>query len=149
VSIAGSTPFLYAPAAALGLNITGALDDLDALALLDDGALNPGTGMPYFDPSVDRILYSVRRGSAVLGAPDSAFGAAIQEGDVLAPPTVSGGFPSIFIAAEALALTTLRTTPGGRADDLDALDVVPEPSSLALVVLGFVCLAARRRKRQR
>jgi hypothetical protein len=147
VSFAGGTPSLYAPAPALGLDITGAFDDLDALALLDDGALDGVTGLPFFDPSVDSILFSVRRGSPVIGMLDSAFGAPILEGDVLTIPSGPSGLPSIFIAAEALGLTTSRADQ--RSDELDALDVVPEPSSLALVMIGLVSLAAYRWRRRR
>jgi hypothetical protein len=77
------------------------------------------------------VLFSVRRGSPVIGMPDSFFGIPIEEGDILAPPlaTASGGltpFPAIFIAAENLGLATARSglVPAGFfADDLDALDV--------------------------
>ncbi len=113
-------------------------DDLDALTLIDDGAVDI-SGSLFFDPAVDTLLYSVRRGSAVIGVPDSTFGVPIEEGDILSPPPGPGLPPSIFIAAEALGLTTVRsgtaTSYGvinpeylfdGWADDLDALDMIDD-----------------------
>jgi len=121
VSRAGAAPIVYAPAAALGLDLINGFDsdDVDALILQDDGD-------GQYDPTVDRILFSVRRGSSIIGAPDSLFGVPIEEGDVLSVPTVAGGTPSLYIAAEALGLGTVRSntnelTPHG--DELDALDL--------------------------
>ncbi len=172
VSGGGGAPALFIPAPALGLDLVGGAagqeqrdsDDLDALALFENGDGVASPGAP--GSGLDEILFSVRRGSAVIGMPDSLFGAPIEEGDILTVPlpTAMGGvspFPQIFIPAEALGLQTIRSGGGtfypgvpnpawqGEeiwADDLDALDVVPEPSSymlvLAAVASGF---AARRR----
>jgi PEP-CTERM motif len=121
ISRAGGFPTVYAQAAVLGLDLLGFdTDDLDALILIDDGD-------GQYDPAVDRILFSVRRGSAVIGSPDSMFGVPIEEGDVLSVPIPGAGpFPSLYIAAEALGLATVRSntnelTPFG--DELDALDL--------------------------
>ena len=126
-------PTLYAPGAALGLDKAGYdTDDLDALALMDDGATN-GNGNLFFDPGNDRLLFSVRRDSAIIGTPDGIYGLAIEPGDILLPPTSPAGLPSIFITAEALGLATIRSgTTGGMntGDDLDALDVVGPPRDL-------------------
>jgi hypothetical protein len=127
----------YAAPAALGLGLLGppGSDDLDALAIWENGVpgFQPSPG-PYAwavaaAPS-DMLLFSVRRGSAVVGAPDSFFGSPISEGDILMPPMAGGvsPFPAIFIAAENIGLATLRATPGllpfpPFSDDLDALDV--------------------------
>ncbi|MFT4540889.1 MAG: hypothetical protein ACI841_004037 [Planctomycetota bacterium] len=129
-----SFPSLFASAASLGLDLAGAgTDDLDAIALSENG-----TGV--FEPSLDvydwatgaaprdMLLFSVRRGSAVIGRPDSRFGTPIEEGDILTTPLPAslGGtspFPSIFIAAETLGLITVRS--GGAAlfgDELNAMD---------------------------
>lgn len=120
ITTAGGLPAVYAPAGALGLDYNGFdTDDLDALALQDNG-----DGL--YDPAVDRVLFSVRRGSAIIGTADSLLGIPIEEGDVLSVPTIAGGAPSIYIAAEALGLATVRSgtatfTPHG--DELDALDL--------------------------
>ena len=126
-------PTLYAPAALLGLDKSGYdTDDLDALALMDDGEKD-NQGNLFFDPANDRLLFSVRRNSAIIGTPDGIYGLAIEPGDILLPPTSSAGLPSIFITAEALGLATIRSgTTGGMntGDDLDALDVVGPPRDL-------------------
>jgi hypothetical protein len=128
--VPGGPPVVYAPPAILGLDFFGpGTDDLDAIALTENG-------LPGFQPSpaayawlaaapTDQLLFSVRRGSAVIGAPDSLLGIPIEPGDILMPP-VAGGvspFPAIFVAAEALGLPTGR---GGAAmaSELDALDTV-------------------------
>jgi hypothetical protein len=155
VTVAGTLPVLYAPASALGLDIEGTdTDDLDALALWDDGVLSPTTGMPIFSPDRDKILFSVRRGSKVVGMPDSLLGLPIEEGDILAPPPVAGGStPSIFIPAEELGLATIRSalvSTTDFSDDLDAMDiirVVPEPSTAVMFLFATTGLLATRRRR--
>ncbi len=153
VTTPGGFPAVYAPAFLLGLDIAAGVadsDDLDALALFENGD-------GEFTPGLDFILFSVRRGSAVIGLPDSMFGFPIEESDVLTVPLPIplGGvspFPAIFIPGEAMGLVTFRAFPGGGqfgADDLDALDVVPEPSTLTLLAVGGLALAlalVRRRK---
>lgn len=126
----GGGPVVYAPAMMLGLDLVGGpdSDDLDALILREN--LTPGyqrSFQPYdwTSPNTDMLIFSVRRGSAVLGMPDSLFGLPIMPGDLLVPPipTALGGvspFPAIFIAAENLGLRTLRSSP--TADDLCAAD---------------------------
>ncbi len=137
VSTAGGPPVLFAPAAALGLDLGGFnTDDLDALALYK---VVPGPGA--FVPSVvpldwlgggtDMLLFSVRTGSAVIGMPDSIFGIPIGPGDVLTTPlpTGSGGvspYPGMFIGAENLGLMNQRSGLA-QNDELDALDVVCRP----------------------
>ena len=124
----GGPPLVYAPPPALGLDLFGpGTDDLDALALWENGV--PGYQAPIGPYSwlaavpTDMVLFSVRRGSAVIGLPDSMFGAPIQPGDILMPPPAPGMPPSIFIAAEWLGLATTRSNgvPFG-GDDLTGLD---------------------------
>ncbi len=126
-------PAIYAPAPALGLNaVPGLLDDLDALILTDngDGIYQPSM-VPYdwMGGATDMLLFSVRRGSGVIGMPDSIFGIPIEEGDILTAPLPGfmGGvspFPGLFIAAENFGLATMRSglTMGAPADDLSAMD---------------------------
>jgi len=124
----GGPPVLFAPAPALGLDIAGGMDDLDALCLLENGSgvYEPSQqAWDWMGGGTDMLLFSVRRGSPVIGMPDSIFGIPIEEGDVLTTPlpTALGGvspFPGIFVAAENLGLGTLRS--GLPADDLNALD---------------------------
>jgi hypothetical protein len=129
-SLPGGPPALYAPAIVLGLDRVGGpdSDDLDALVLYENGmpGYQPST-YPYdwLSGATDFLLFSVRRGSIVIGAPDCFFGAPIQEGDVLTPP-IPGGispFPGIFVPAEGLGLASARVMPIPFSDDLDGLDV--------------------------
>jgi len=128
----GLAPVVWAPEWLLGLGLTGLADDVDALTLVDngDGIFQPSI-VPYdwVGGTTDMLLFSVRRGSAVIGMPDSIFGIPIEEGDILTTPLPTGfggvsPFPGIFIAAENLGLGTLRsgTASGNTGDDLNALD---------------------------
>ncbi|MCE9596202.1 MAG: hypothetical protein K8S98_18585 [Planctomycetes bacterium] len=136
----GASILVYASANQLGLDLVGAAgsDDLDALVVHENGN---GTFQPSqtpFDwnstsdtPATDMVLFSVRRGSAVIGHPDSIFGLPIEPGDILTTPLAPalGGlspFPGIFIAAENLGLRTSRQgAPVG--DEMDALELQADP----------------------
>jgi hypothetical protein len=129
--VAGGPPAVYAWPQQLGLDLAGpGTDDLDALALQENA-------IPGFQPAntgvvPDLILFSVRRGSAVIGMPDSQFGMLICEGDILTVPAAGGVTPAIYVAAEWLGLVSNRgLAPAGLfGDELDALDV---ETSLPLV----------------
>jgi len=130
---AGALPMVWAPAMMLGLDLYGfGTDDLDALALWENGtgAFEPSV-QPYdwLSGATDMVLFSVRRGSLVIGRPDSIFGMPIEEGDILTTPLVGGfsPFPGIFCAAENLGLATTRTMGVMFGDDLDALDTLHKP----------------------
>jgi hypothetical protein len=131
----GVTPALYAGATALGLDLLGpGSDDLDALIVGENGVQGYQPARVPFawlsSSPKDMLMFSVRRGSAVVGAPDSIFGLPIEPGDVLVPP-VTGGvspFPGIFIAAENLGLATVRSgTATAFGDELDALETTDPP----------------------
>lgn len=149
---------IWAPAAALGLDLFGPdTDDLDALILFENGCpgYQPPAGLFAWGPCGgvcpcglgDMVLFSVRRGSAIVGTPDSNFGILIEPGDILQPPIPFGPGvpPGIFIAAENLGLSTLRAG-FVVADDVDALDVsndcntnsIPDPVEIAFG-LGADC----------
>lgn len=114
----GAPPMIYAPPPVLGLDLAGpGTDDLDALVLIENGI-----PMLQLGPGGDVLYYSVRRGSALIGAPDSLFGLAIEPGDILTFPVIPGGTPSIYIAAEWLGLATVRMLGVPFGDDLDGLD---------------------------
>jgi hypothetical protein len=138
VSFAGGAPALAIPAATLGLDLAGFdTDDLDALAFDDaDGNQTYTAG--------DTVLFSVRRGSAVIGALDSAFGIPIEEGDILTVPgPIPPLNPAIFIAAEVLGLGTARSGTAGPfgPDDLDALDVPPDQDGDGMPDVLDSCIA--------
>ena len=141
---AGMGPAVYAAAAALGLDMQGLdTDDLDALIL------NDAMGDLEFDPANDLLLYSVRRGSAIINTLDSIWGAPIEEGDLLAPPAIGGAAPGIIIPAEWLGLATARTFGVNFGDDLVAADLVPEPATVAMLLsaaLAGLLMWTRRRR---
>ncbi|MFQ5655568.1 MAG: hypothetical protein ACE5GW_12665, partial [Planctomycetota bacterium] len=132
--VPGGPPAVYAPAAALGLDLTGPdTDDLDALILHENGDgvfTAPEEPYDWVGGATDMIFFSVRRGSAVIGMPDSFHQIPIEEGDVLFPFGGPGTPPGIWIAAENLGLCTLRSCGSGpfglHGDDLDALDVAAD-----------------------
>jgi hypothetical protein len=137
----GGVPAVYADAATLGLTSIG--DDIDAIAVWDNGDLTfqPSTA-PYewaLDSNsdgvadCDMVLFSVRRGSNVIGKLDSILGIAIQPGDLLIPPVMGhlslgpgASNPGIFVTAEAMGLRADREE-GHEADDLDGVDVGGDP----------------------
>lgn len=132
----GTPPALYAPAMALGLDLFGVdTDDLDALVLSENG---DGFYTPYAMPfdwlggGTDLLLFSVRRGSAIIGVGDAFFGLPIEEGDILIPPPAflpPGTPPGIWVPAENLGLATVRSlvpTAFPFGDDLNALDLASD-----------------------
>jgi hypothetical protein len=132
----GGPPIVYAPPPLLGLGLVAGplMDDIDALAVFENGV--PGympSVVPYdwLGGGTDMVLFSVRCGSAVIGMPDSIFGAPIGPGDILTTPLPAafGGvspFPGKLIPGEALGLNTLVIGPFPPSE-LDALDVVRTP----------------------
>ncbi|MFT5052910.1 MAG: hypothetical protein ACI8QZ_004348 [Chlamydiales bacterium] len=142
---------VYAQAAQLGLERMGAgTDDLDAMAIAENGITGfqpsqipydwvappppakPGSESGAGSAAADMLLFSVRRGSALIGRPDSIMGLPIEAGDILTTPLPIplGGqslFPGIFIAAENLGFQTIRS--GGMSSDemngLGAGDLTP------------------------
>ncbi len=145
---AGGPPVMYAPPGALGLNLSAAGgDDLDALALAENGiaGFQPSPGPFFWGPGTpfDMLLFSVRRGSGVIGAPDSMFGIPICEGDILMPP-IPGGlspFPAIFVPAENLGLATFRMGGANVSDDVDALDTRWRPQTSTAYCFGNTAAA--------
>jgi len=110
VQIPGIGKAVYASPAELGLDshcsgdLCDGSDDVDSLILRDFG--DPAV----FDPSGDGdfLLFSVRRGSAVIGVLDSRLGVPIGEGDILMAPLEGTNVPQIFIPAELLGLASAR-----------------------------------------
>ncbi len=132
VSVATTSPTVFAAANSLGLDLVAGpgSDDLDALILVENGTtVFEASQQPYdwTSGAHDMLLFSVRRGSAVIGQLDSIFGQPIEEGDILTTPlsAAAGGvsiFPGIFYAAETLGLVTARSHGVPRGDDLDGMD---------------------------
>jgi hypothetical protein len=103
---------VWAHAASLGLDPDS--DDIDALAIYEDGDGQPEPG------DDDLIFFSVKRESILVGQLDSRLGRPIGQGDILRVPAL-GATPEIWVTAEALGLAF--SSPRSTADDdLDALD---------------------------
>ncbi len=129
---------LFIPFDQLGL---GMFDDVDALIFHDNGngvydpwlamfdwvptfpTPGPGTlAMPGPPPS-DLLLFSVKRGSPLVGTLDAS-GTIIEEGDLLLPPPGGSGLPLIYVPGEAMGLKTGRSFPGERGDDLSGATIL-------------------------
>jgi hypothetical protein len=132
---------VYAPAPLLGLDIFGPdSDDLDALKLAENSdALYQPSIVPFdwLTGDTDMLLFSVRRGSAIIGLLDSIFGIPIEEGDILTTPCpagsvipgsgivcAGGALPGIFTAAEALGLATVRSGTAAQYFDLSGAGLI-------------------------
>lgn len=123
---------IYAKAADLGLDELGPdTDDLDALILFENGTDGYQPSVKLYDwlpaaGGTDMLLFSVRRGSAIIGKPDSIQGLPICEGDLLgpAPPGLTHQNPGIYISAESMGLSTSRSGGAGD-DDTSGADVDP------------------------
>ena len=126
-------------------------NDIDALVVYDDGdnVFSPGGGL--VSPG-DFVLFSLAPGSAYLGQLDPITGLAIEAGDILMDGpsarallgTATVG-AAIFHTAESLGLRTVRQGFPS-SDNLDALDVVPEPVSVLQLLLGVAVVCCRRRQ---
>ena len=126
----GGPPVLYAPSTLLGLDLTFSRDDLDALIVHENGIAGYQPSLvpnDWMGGTTDMLLFSVRRGSGVIGRLDSIFGIPIAEGDILTTPKVGGfsPFPGIYVAAENLGL--VARIAGMANDDLDALSMLGGP----------------------
>jgi hypothetical protein len=112
----GGVPQLYATAATLGLDQFGP-DDLDVLILRENGTPGYQKSLSLYDwlpgtPGArDMLIFSVRKGSAVIGRLDFLQGRPIAPGDLLIPPPTGFGPglpPGIIVPGETLGLRTAR-----------------------------------------
>lgn len=125
-----NTSGLWAPAAALGLDGFGpGTDDIDALLVQD-------LSMPgIFEPGIDFVAFSLAPGSLTLGIAGPGY--APGGGDLLVPDGPDPDLlPDIFVPAPAFGLLPM--------DNLDAVDVVPEPSAAVLLLAAFALIVLRR-----
>ncbi len=120
----GAPHRLYARSGMLGLDPRH--DDIDALIIGENGQAGyqmPPRPFEWGDQRYDMVIFSVRRGSAIIGTPDSALGLPITEGDLLTAPGTWGGAPAIVATAESLGLRAERGGVSGESDELDGATV--------------------------
>ncbi len=128
ISSPSSNINLYAGAASLGLDPE--LDDVDAILIAENGTTGyqrSSSPFSWTSDNSDMVVFSVRRGSAIIGQHDSWLGLRICEGDLLAPPRISGQTPAIIVTAESMGLRSGRDDILDHGDDLDAVttDITP------------------------
>jgi hypothetical protein len=102
-------------------------DDLDALVVNTDAWVNVGQAWPTLQAG-QGLLFSVAPGA--VGQP-AGLPAGTQPGDVL--HSLGGGASALYAGAAALGLAA--------GDNLDALEIVPEPTTLVLLAAGLAGLA--------
>lgn len=124
---------IWAPSLILSLDSFGpGSDDIDALLVQDLGILG------LYEPGIDFVAFSLTPGSPTLGAAGPGY--ALGGGDLLVPDGADAdALPDIFIPGFAFGLA-----PG---DNLDAIDVIPEPAVGSLLMAGFAYLIVFRRNR--
>lgn len=131
----------YAPAASMGLDTFGHnRDSIDALIMFDGGDLEG----PSFQPGVDYALFSLAPGSASL-LPGTLTPTGLSAGDIFFTD-FSGSFGVYAYGTDIGLLPGPGGIPFQQQSNVDALTVIPEPGSLALIGLGLIAVGARRRR---
>lgn len=126
---------LYAPAGALGLDSFGQnRDSVDALIMFDGGNIQGFSA----EPGADYALFSLAPGSGSL----AGFG--LSAGDIFYTD-FTGSFGVYAFDTDLGLFPGAPGTPFGQQSNVDALTVIPEPSSIALIALGLGMIVRRRR----
>ncbi len=124
----------YAPAGSLGLDSVGpGRDSIDALLMFDGGDAEGSS----VEPGADYALFSLAPGSATLGA----FG--LSPADIFYTD-FTGAFGVYVFDTDLGLLPGAPGFPFQTESNVDALSVVPEPGSMALLALGSALIARRR-----
>lgn len=139
---------LYAPAPAMGLDFFGLnTDSIDALIMFDagdaDNANVPGADLDAAlrgaAPGSSYALFSLAPGSTSL----AMFG--LSAGDVFFTD-FSGSFGVYAFDTDLGLLPGAPGVPFGQQTNVDALTIIPEPGSLALIGVGAAMMLRRRRQ---
>ena len=125
----------FAAAASMGLDMHGP-DDIDALVMYDLDVLGgPCWGGPGAQPDVDYALFSLSHGSA------SLINWGLSEADIFLT-NFTGSFALYASAADLGLIGRPGLEPG---DNVDALEIIPEPTTIALLGLGILALRRKRK----
>lgn len=131
--------FPFATAASMGLDGFGQnTDDIDALVMYDLGMLGGpywGSGSQGAEPGIDYALFSLSHGSASLNMYQ------LSEADIFLT-NFTGSFALYAGAADLGLIGGPGEYPG---DNVDALEIIPEPTTIALLGLGGLALLRKRR----
>jgi hypothetical protein len=129
----------FATAASIGLDSQGfSTDDIDALIMWDrDLVGGPMWGGPGAQAGIDYALFSLSHGSASLSLWN------LTEADIFF--TDFNGSFALYANAADLGLVGAAGLSAG--DNVDALEAIPEPTTMVLLGLGALALIRRRRAR--
>ena len=129
----------FATAASMGLDGFGQnTDDIDALVMYDLGMLGGpywGSGSQGAEPGIDYALFSLSHGSASLNMYQ------LSEADIFLT-NFTGSFALYAGAADLGLIGGPGEYPG---DNVDALEIIPEPTTIALLGLGILALRRKRK----
>jgi hypothetical protein len=131
----GALPAAYATATQMGLDLQGLnTDSVDALIMFDANA-TPTSGAQQVEPGIDFALFSLAPGSASLTM------AGVYENEIFFTD-FQGTFGTYTIPGDVGLVPGAIPPPTGpyAGHNIDALDLVPEPSAGALV-LGLAAFA--------
>ena len=121
--------FPFATAASMGLDGFGQnTDDID-------GGPYWGSGSQGAEPGIDYALFSLSHGSASLNMYQ------LSEADIFLT-NFTGSFALYASAADLGLIGGPGLYPG---DNVDALEIIPEPTTIALLGLGGLALMRKRR----
>lgn len=141
----GTAPVPYATAFSIGLDMYGqhGTDDIDALILWDNGIpLGPMWGGPGGEPGIDFALFSLANGSSSLLA-IQGMGLPV-DGSSIFFTDFNGSF-ALYAFGSDLGVLDMLMSGEPLIANIDALEIIPAPGTLALIALSGLVIMHRRR----